>query len=166
MRTLGFEPIADESARVLLLGTLPGQVSLQRNEYYAQPHNVFWRIMAALFGLNPQSSYAERTSHLVSVGIALWDVCHSATRPGSLDASIREDIPNDFAGFLDSHRQIRLICFNGAKAAELYRRKVRLPDNLAAIPNVLLPSTSPAHAAMPYEEKLKRWAIVRERCES
>jgi double-stranded uracil-DNA glycosylase len=166
MRTQGFDPIANGAAKVLILGTLPGQASLQKSEYYAQPRNVFWRIMGDLFGASPQSPYAERTSRLVAAGVALWDVCHSANRPGSLDASIREDVPNDLAGFLRSHRQLRLICFNGAKAADIYRRKVILPEDLSGITNEeVLPSTSPAYAAMPYEEKLARWTVVRKRCE-
>lgn len=164
MRSVGFEPVANSDARVLVLGTLPGQVSLQKQEYYAQPRNAFWRIMGDLFGLDPHAAYEERKARLVAAGIALWDVCHSAHRPGSLDTSIREDVPNDLAAFLGSHGRIRLIGFNGAKAADLFRRKVKLPGPLAAIPVVLLPSTSPAHAAMPYEEKLKRWTVVRLQC--
>lgn len=164
MRSVGFEPVANSDAKVLILGSLPGQVSLQKRQYYAQPRNVFWKIMGDLFDVDYLSSYEERTRRLLSAGVALWDVCHSAHRPGSLDADIREAVPNDFAEFFRSHRQIRLVCFNGAKAADLYRRKVRLPDSLTATPCVPLPSTSPAHAAMPYEEKLKRWAVVRAQC--
>ncbi len=159
-----FPPIADAHARVLILGSLPGQVSLQRQQYYAQPHNAFWKIMGRLFGAGPELPYEERMKHLVLNGIALWDVCASAQRPGSLDAAIvhASVVPNDFAAFIASHPGIGLIGFNGGKAADLYRRLVLpgLPAGERTIRTATLPSTSPAHAAMPFEEKLTRWATV------
>src|SRR2546428_7487968 len=85
VRTQGFDPIADSAARVLILGTLPSQVSLQKGQYYAQPRNVFWKIMSELFSFDRLASYSARTDRLISEGVALWDVCHSADRPGSLD---------------------------------------------------------------------------------
>lgn len=159
-----FPPIGDSHARALILGSLPGQVSLQRQQYYAHPHNAFWKIMAHLFGAGPELPYAERAQALVQNGIALWDVCAAAQRPGSLDAAIvhASVVPNDFAAFIASHPDIGLICFNGGKAADLYQRLVLpgLPDTLRAIRTEILPSTSPAHAAMPFEEKLARWTAV------
>ena len=159
-----FPPIANAHARVLILGSLPGQVSLERQQYYAQPHNAFWKIMGRLFGAGPELPYAERVQRLVRNGIALWDVCAAAQRPGSLDAAIVHSsvVPNDFAAFIESHPGVGLICFNGGKAADLYRRLVLpgLPANLRAIHTETLPSTSPAHAAMPFEEKLTCWAAV------
>lgn len=159
-----FPPIADERAGVLILGSLPGQVSLQRQQYYALPQNAFWKIMGRLYGAGPEVPYAERTRHLVRNGIALWDVCAAAQRPGSLDSAIvrASVIPNDFSAFLAVHREIKLIAFNGAKAAELYRRRVLpgLPASLAAIRTEVLPSTSPAFAAMTFEEKLARWKTI------
>jgi hypoxanthine-DNA glycosylase len=162
---VGFPPIADANARVLILGSLPGQVSLAHRQYYAQPQNAFWKIMGRLFDAGPELPYDERARRLVAHGIALWDVCAAAQRPGSLDASIvhASVVPNDFAGFVAAHPRLRLVCFNGAKAAELYRRLV-LPT-LTASPHPIryetLPSTSPAHASMRFEEKLARWSVVR-----
>lgn len=164
MHAKGFPPIADAHARVLILGSLPGQMSLQRQQYYAQPHNAFWKIMGRLFGAGPELTYEERAQRLVQNGIALWDVCAAAQRPGSLDAAIVHSsvVPNDLAAFIESHPGIGLICFNGGKAADLYRRLVLpgLPVKLCSIHYETLPSTSPAHAAMPFEEKLTRWAAV------
>lgn len=164
MHDHGFPPIADAHARILILGSLPGQVSLQRRQYYAQPQNAFWKIMGRLCDAGPELPYAERARRLVRNGIALWDVCAAAQRPGSLDAAIvhASVVPNDFAAFLAAHPNIGLIGFNGGKAAEFYRRLVLpgLPAALAAIRCATLPSTSPAHAAMSFEEKLTRWAAV------
>ena len=164
MRSQGFPPVADASARVVVLGSLPGPVSLRERQYYAQPRNAFWPIMGALFGASVARSYDERLRILIKHGIALWDVCASARRVGALDADIRRTsvVPNDLAGFLESHPQVRLICFNGQTAAQLYRRHVlpTLQESLQGIRCETLPSTSPAHAAMRFEEKLERWSIV------
>jgi hypoxanthine-DNA glycosylase len=163
----GFPPIADAHARVLILGSLPGQASLRRQQYYAQPQNAFWKIMGRLFDAGPELPYDERARRLVAQGIALWDVCAAAQRPGSLDASIVHSsvVPNDFAAFIGSHPRLHLICFNGAKAADLYRRLVlpTLPAAPRPVGYETLPSTSPAHASMRFEEKLARWSTVRDR---
>jgi hypoxanthine-DNA glycosylase len=165
VQSRGFAAVARADARVLVLGSLPGQVSLRERQYYAQPRNDFWKIMGALAGASPDLAYADRLAALKAQRIALWDVCASARRPGSLDSSIRyaSVVTNDFAAFLRSHRRIRLICFNGRKAADLYRRLVLpgLPGPMQAIRCETLPSTSPAHAAMRFEEKLAWWSIVR-----
>ena len=168
MHDKGFPPIADAHARVLILGSLPGQVSLQRQQYYALQQNAFWAIMGRLFGAGPELPYAERSQRLVQNGIALRDVCAATQRPGSLDAAIvhASVVPNDFAAFIETHPGLDLICFNGGKAADLYRRHVlpSLPATNRAIRYKTLPSTSPAHAAMPFEEKLTRWAAVLQNC--
>lgn len=166
----GFPPIADEHARVLILGSLPGQVSLRQQQYYAQPRNAFWTIMGRLFDAGPELPYDERTRRLIEKRVALWDVCATAHRPGSLDAAIRPSsvLPNDFAGFIASHPRIHLVVFNGSKAAELYRRAVLpdLPGDIRSIRYETLPSTSPAHASMTFEDKLARWSIVRKHMEA
>ncbi len=130
-------------------------------QYYAQPQNAFWRIMGRLCGAEPALPYGTRLERIRAHGIAVWDVLAAGERRGSLDSAIvgASIVVNDFAGFFASHREIGLICFNGAKAAELYRRRVqpRLEPTLAALESHLLPSTSPAHASMAFEQKLERW---------
>jgi TDG/mug DNA glycosylase family protein len=167
VRTNGFPAIAGADARVLILGTLPGQASLQKGEYYGQPRNAFWRIMGELFGVPPGMPYDERKRRIVASRVALWDVCAAADRPGSLDSAIDAGSvrANDLAGFLDAHRAVSLVCFNGSKAEALYRRLVLPGTGVRTVRYETLPSTSPAHAAMPYGEKLRRWSIVRSECE-
>lgn len=167
---IGFPPVSDERARVLILGSLPGQRSLQLRQYYGQPRNAFWGIMGRLFNAGPELPYAERTQRLVDSRVALWDVCAAAHRPGSLDSSISRAsvVTNAFAEFLGEHRRIGLICFNGSTAAALYSRTV-LPDlrkPFRDIPIKTLPSTSPAHASMSFDEKLSRWSVVRDHARS
>lgn len=163
MTSNGFLSTADPGTRVLVLGTLPGQVSLQRQQYYAQPQNAFWKIMGALVGAGLELTYDARIQRLKDHGIALWDVCASAHRPGSLDASIAGHtiVANPFDEFFDAHPGIRMVCFNGAKAEALYRRHV-VPNLTSArnITYVTLPSTSPANAGMPFAQKLARWSVI------
>jgi TDG/mug DNA glycosylase family protein len=160
-----FPPIAGRDARVLILGSLPGQESLRQRKYYAQPRNAFWPIMGALFGAAPALPYAERRRLLLANGVAVWDVCARAFRAGSLDSAIVASsvVPNDFAAFFAAHLSIAQIFFNGAKAAELYRRRVvpALPPPLRVLPAVVLPSTSPAYAALDLAAKIRRWTVTR-----
>jgi hypoxanthine-DNA glycosylase len=161
VKSVGFPPVAREDARTLILGSLPGAMSLQKQQYYAQPQNSFWKIMGALTGAAPDLPYEMRLEALKNHYIALWDACHAGVRPGSLDSAI---VPgtvevNDFAGFFLRHPHIARIGFNGAKAAEIYTRRVLpfLPEAVRALPLTRLPSTSPAHAGMTLATKLKQW---------
>ena len=156
----GFPPICGDGARVLILGSLPGQASLAARQYYAQPQNAFWRIMGELFGAGPALTYQARIAALDARGVAVWDVLASGRRPGSLDSAIdvASAAVNDFEPLLGA-QPIERICFNGAKAAELYRRIVRptLSERAQRPDEHVLPSTSPANASFSFETKLARW---------
>ena len=162
MRSFGFPPIASPLARALILGTLPGQVSLTRGEYYANPQNAFWKIVATRFpDLSPD--YARRCAALANHGVALWDVLAAATRSGSLDAAIQNDaVANNFRAFFHAYPMIRQIYFNGATAGKLYARHVMpaLTDQQRALVKHTLPSTSGAHANLNFSQKAARWSIV------
>lgn len=157
----GFPPLSRPDARVLILGSLPGQRSLQLAQYYGQPQNAFWRILAAVTGVAADADYALRTAAVLEARIAIWDVVAAARRPGSLDADIdrRSIVVNDFAAFFAAHPRIERICCNGATAAALYRRRVlpMLDGASSELPLWELPSTSPAHAAMRFDVKRERW---------
>jgi double-stranded uracil-DNA glycosylase len=160
----GFPPVSSSAARVLILGSLPGQRSLAERRYYAQPRNAFWSIMGELCRAGPEVRYDARLERLRAAGIALWDVLAAGERPGSLDSAIVRStiVANDFVRFYAAHPAIGLVCFNGAKAAELYRRDV-LPDLDArahSLPRHTLPSTSPANASVSYRRKLEQWSAV------
>ena len=164
-RIHSFEPIADGNAEVLILGSMPGTRSLTAGEYYAHPHNVFWRILSELLHFDAASSYEARVRALKSARIALWDVLHSCVRRGSLDAMIENDTQtaNDFRRFFGGHRKIRRVFFNGAKAEACYRRHV-LPEIGPGTPGTMgyarLPSTSPANASMSFAHKLRAWRAI------
>lgn len=145
---------------------MPGAASLAAARYYAHPRNAFWRIAGALLGFDAGAPYPARTRALAGAGFALWDVLQSCERSGSLDAAIPEhsEVANDFAAFLRDHPGVHRIFFNGAKAEASFRRRV-LPQLEAAgaarrLSLTRLPSTSPAHAGLPFERKLEAWRAI------
>ena len=157
--SIGFPPVARSDARVLILGSMPGVASLKASEYYAHTRNVFWQIMSGITGVDAREAYAQRIAALKTSGIALWDVLQSCQRHGSLDADIEADTlkVNDFAAFFRQHRGIKHVCFNGATAERYFTRYV-LPELSARSMRLLrLPSTSPAHAALSFEQKRDTW---------
>lgn len=163
-RVAGFAPVANADARILILGTMPGVVSLTEARYYANPRNAFWPIAAQLFGVSQALPYEARLQALRQAGVALWDVLADCERPGSLDAAIvsATAVPNDFGAFFAGHPALRIVGFNGARAAQLYRRHVlpALGSQAPALRYVALPSTSPAHAAQGFEQKLAAWRVL------
>lgn len=153
----GLPPVTGPGPRILILGSFPGVISLTRVEYYGNPQNRFWAVMEELFGIPVALPYPERTLRLADQGIALWDVVASCSRAGSADARIRNAVPNDIAGFVRDHPSIRLIALNGSVAGRLYRRFAEVPG----IPSLILPSTSPANAAVSFSEKVGAWRAIR-----
>lgn len=154
-----FPPVADSRSRILVLGTMPGPEALRRGEYYGFPGNHFWKIMSALFAGGRHMDYEAKIRLLKRNGIALWDVLASCRRTGAADSAIRDACPTDVPGLLERHPRIRRVYLNGKACERLYLRhfasRVRLPA-------VALPSTSPAHASMNYDEKLRRWSLLKE----
>jgi hypoxanthine-DNA glycosylase len=158
----GFKPVARADARLLILGSMPGVASLEATQYYAFKRNAFWKIMGDLFNAGPQLDYPARLQTLIDHHIALWDVLASCHRPGSLDSSISQDgmIHNDFKQFFKQHPHITRVCFNGQKAAGLFKKRV-LPGLTGQYEYKTLPSTSPAHAASSYAAKLEAWSVIK-----
>ena len=124
---------------------------------------MFWRVIGELTGLDPESPYATKCTALTAAHVGLWDVLASSVRPGSLDSSIDMStvIPNNFNKLLSEYSGIRVIGFNGNKSRDIFDKRVFAGLNISRIPELItLPSTSPAHASMPYEEKLQRWIAL------
>ncbi|MBT8139281.1 MAG: DNA-deoxyinosine glycosylase [Gammaproteobacteria bacterium] len=160
----GLAAVAAPDARVLVLGSMPGARSLQQQQYYAHPRNSFWAIMADIYQFDRHGPYPIRLTNIRQQGVALWDVVGRCHRAGSLDSSIDSQsvVANDFPAFFSAHPHISALLFNGAKAESLYKKFVipELPQHLQLVDSMRMPSTSPAHAAMPYEQKLAHWRAV------
>jgi double-stranded uracil-DNA glycosylase len=153
-----FPPVVDPATRVLVLGSLPGEESLARSQYYANPRNHFWRLIGAVIGADLAAlSYEARLRALLAARVGLWDTVGSAIRRGSLDGAIRGHSANDLAALAASLPELRAVGFNGGKSAALGLPLLAARTDLALIP---LPSSSPAYTR-PFEQKLEAWKALR-----
>lgn len=155
----GLEPVEGKNPEILILGSFPSIKSLRHTEYYGNPQNHFWKIMEALFGIDPTLPYPARIERVKENHIALWDVVGSCVRPGSADARISGAAFNDIAGFARARPTLQLIALNGSTAARFYSRSA----GDIAVPSVTLPSTSPANARMTIQDKIRCWSVILER---
>ena len=153
-RIESYAPVADGNCRTLIVGTAPSVESLRAGFFYGHPRNAFWRILAEVFGGEIPGTIGDKKALLLNNRIALWDVCRSCLREGSLDGNIRSVEPNDFAGLFEQYPGIRRVLFNGGTAEALFFRLCG--GALGDRPWARLPSTSPAYT-LPYAQKLERW---------
>lgn len=155
-----FAPVVDPAIRLLVLGSLPGEVSLAHSRYYAHPQNQFWRLIGQVIGQDLAGmDYARRLATLLRHRIGLWDVVAEAHRAGSLDSSIRNHTGNDVVALAQSLPELRAIAFNGGTAAKIGLR--HLGVNAGRYRIYSLPSSSPAYT-LPFAEKLLAWRALRE----
>jgi hypoxanthine-DNA glycosylase len=153
-----FPPVADERTRVLVLGSLPGEESLARQRYYANPRNHFWRLMSAVTGAElVPLDYGARLQALLDAGVGLWDSVGTASRDGSLDAAIRDHIPNALADLALSLPELKAVGFNGGTSARIGMKALAGATEAALI---VLPSSSPAYT-LAFEKKLEAWLQLR-----
>ena len=162
-----FKPILNNDARILILGSIPGKISLVKDQYYANERNAFWKIMATLLSFESSIDYDQRVKQLKSGAVAVWDVLAMCTRESSLDSDIVEStiVPNDFGSLFGQLPNLTDVYFNGAKAEQSFMRYVHpnLTNEYKMLSYTRLPSTSPAHASMSFENKLKAWKVIFDR---
>lgn len=149
-----FKPIVYSDTKILILGSLPGDLSIQQGEYYAHPRNRFWKILATMAKSTVPEYYKQKKELLKTLKIGIWDVAHSAIRKGSLDTAIMNEIPNDLPALLKKNDRICIIAFNGQKAEKMYDKYFVRQDRLIYI---TLPSSSPANASMGFERIYESW---------
>ncbi len=161
---IGFPPIIGGDPKILILGSMPSDMSLKQRQYYAHPRNAFWYIMGDLFNFSVGATYPKREELLIKNRIALWDVLQACKRDGSLDSSIIGSSikTNDFSHLLLLYPSIQLIVFNGATAEKVFKKRVLpgLKTQLERIQMIRLPSTSPAMAALTREQKMEKWSEI------
>lgn len=143
-----FPPILDQNTRILFLGSFPSIASFEQAFYYAHPRNAFWPILEAIFDVRLETNETKK-AFCFEQGIGLWDVIGSCERSNSSDTNLKNCIPNDFEKLLREYPNIQALAFTGKKSHDLFMKYFK---DLATV-TVLLPSTSPAHAAMTFEEK-------------
>lgn len=153
-----FSAVYRPDARILILGSMPGIRSLDAAQYYAHPRNHFWPIMAEWAGFSVALPYEERLAQLLAHKVALWDVAQECAREGSLDSNIKSHtvVPNAISELADHCPNLQAILFNGQAAATLFRRHFK-QQAVFAMPQHILPSTSPANAAVSFAHKREAW---------
>lgn len=153
----GFPPVIRPDTTILLLGSFPGEASLGAGQYYAHPRNQFWRLLGAV--LNEPAlhdlAYDARLECVLTHGLGIWDVLAACHRKGSLDSAIRNAKPNDFESLRAHAPLLKKVCFNGKTAG-------RFADVIGAAgyETLVLPSSSPAHAMLSFEQKLSCWREI------
>ena len=145
---------------------MPSVMSLNKQQYYGHPRNAFWPIMAALFNKDSPINYQQGVQLLQTNGIAVWDVSESCVRQGSLDSAIEQSTIeiNDFVSLFAEYSELKYVFFNGGMAEALFKKHVShtLPLDVNILSYTKLPSTSPAYAAMHYQDKLAVWVVLKE----
>ncbi|MFD0590499.1 DNA-deoxyinosine glycosylase [Paenibacillus sp. GCM10027627] len=170
-RIYSFPPVVDERARVLIAGTAPSVKSLEHGQFYGHPQNYFWRVIYGLFQERgsdreqyaaPDPVYDNRIAFIKRNRLALWDVIASCEREGSLDAKIKEEVPNDIPSLLERHPGIRCIAFNGSKAYDTFRKAFGGHPALQTVTLLKLPSTSPIPTKQmrSLEDRIRAWSVI------
>jgi len=153
-----FPPVVDPRVRVLVLGSLPGEVSLKHQQYYAHPTNQFWRLTGAVTGADlVHLPYEARLETLLRHHVGLWDVIRQARRTGSLDGNIRDHAPNALRDLVATLPELKAIAFNGATSATIGRKQLGADTGHVLIP---LPSSSAA-LTRPFDGKLAEWMALK-----
>ena len=154
-----FPPVVDTNTKVLVLGSLPGEVSLAQSQYYANRQNRFWSLIGEVIGTDLVSlDYDARLQTLLLHRVGLWDVVAEAEREGSLDSRIRNHASNDLINLIESLPALVAIAFNGGTAARLGIKALQGAADRYEL--IRLPSSSPAYT-VPYAEKLVAWEALR-----
>jgi hypoxanthine-DNA glycosylase len=149
----GLAPVIAPDTRILILGSFPGAASLAAQQYYAHPRNQFWKLVGALIGEDLYSlPYADRLPRLLAHRFGLWDVLAACEREGSLDSAIRKPAANDFERLRHLCPELDTVGFNGQTSGKFAPQFA-----LHGYRTVVLPSSSPAHMALTFEQKLTSW---------
>ncbi len=150
-----FSPLVHTDSEILILGTMPGEKSLNLQEYYGNKGNQFWRLLYSIFSEELTHDYSRKKDFLKKHKIAVWDVLSHCEREGSLDSKIKNEIPNDFKAFYDTHPRIKYILFSSKNAAAYYDKYVGRREGLKYD---ILPSPSGANATKSFADKLEIWS--------
>ncbi|WP_394773082.1 DNA-deoxyinosine glycosylase [Flavobacterium sp.] len=152
-------PLINNSSRILILGTMPGDQSIAKQEYYGNKGNHFWRIMFTIFNQDYSLNYEDRKNLLKSHQVALWNVLANCIRIGSSDSKIKNEEVNDFENFHLQYPDIKYIFFESKSAAKYYQKYVKPKEGISYY---IMPSTSGLNAGIPLSEKIDCWRKLAE----
>ena len=153
--------VVDEQTKVLIVGSMPGAQSLEKQQYYGHPRNHFWGIIGTLTREVVPDNYEDRLALVKKYGIGLWDVIQSCERVGSLDSNIKNEVPNDFAQLFQHYPQIEAVLFNGTKAHDVFKKHVGF-QLLDGKDYYKMPSTSPVPGRniQTFAQKVETWRVL------
>lgn len=151
-------PIISKNSKILILGSMPSVMSIEKRQYYGNPNNRFFKIMFSLFGQEYLENYEDKLALLEKNGIALFDVIKSCEREGSTDAKIKNAEVNDIPALLNKYPNIKGIVLNGSLAKKLFEKNFS-DINIPLLP---LPSTSPIPRKdiRSFSDLLERWKAL------
>lgn len=152
-----FDPISNSETSILILGTIPGEKSLELKEYYGNSRNRFWKIISAITNNDLPFTYSDKKALLLKTKIGIWDVAHKANRKGSLDNAIENEKPNDLETFISKHKYLKVIGFNGTKAEALFNKYFTKKKEIKYLS---LPSTSSSNTGINYETICNQWRQI------
>ncbi|MEK4427367.1 DNA-deoxyinosine glycosylase [Solibacillus sp. FSL K6-1523] len=154
-------PIVNQRTKILIVGSMPSRQSLEKQQYYGNPRNHFWPILEQILNVVIPEDYEQRIQLLLTHHIGLWDSIQSCERKGSLDATIINEIPNNFEQLFSQYPQIELVLFNGGKSFDVFRKRVGLAT-LNGRAHEKMPSTSPIPGKniKTFEQKVMLWKIM------
>ena len=145
-------------------GINPGRRSAAAGSHFANPRNDFWRLLADA-GFTPRRLEPSEQHDLSALGFGLTNAAYRTTKGSS---ELRRA---DFAGARERLGSLalelrpRVIAFVGKAAYEgVFREKPvlgRQERRLGDTELFVLPSTSPANAAVPYAERLRWFRALR-----
>lgn len=151
-----FEPVIDENSRILILGSFPSVKSRENKFYYGHPKNRFWRMLAQILDCELPVTIDDKRRMVLDNEIALWDTLASCEIHASADSSIKSEAPNDIPMLVKKYR-IKKVLFNGKTSFKYYEKYFKNADGMENITKTVLPSTSPANAAVSLEMLIQIW---------
>lgn len=152
-----FDPISNFDTTILILGTLPGDKSLELGEYYGHSGNKFWKVISKITNNVLPLTYADKQALLIKTKIGVWDVAHKANRNGSLDSAIEDEVPNDLDSLISELKNLRVIGFNGSKSQALFDKYFNRNPHIKYFS---LPSTSPANTGITFDNMCNQWRQI------
>lgn len=152
-----FSPFVNSNSKILILGTMPGEKSLELQEYYGNKGNSFWKLLFKLFDQPLPETFTEKKQLLIENDIALWDVLEFCERTGSLDSNIKNEVPNDFKSFYKEYPNLKHVFFSSKNASKYYDKYIGRRNDISY---TVLPSPSGANASKSFLQKLEEWKAI------
>ncbi len=148
-------PIYNKNSEILILGSMPSKLSREKNFYYANKQNRFWKIMEELYNIN-FSSNNDKMEFLLKNKIALWDVFKEVDIKGSSDSSIKNAKINNLNIIFETANIKKIFC-TGKKSYDFL-----IKNSNIKLPIIYLPSPSSANANYKLNDLIEIYAQIKE----